>query len=92
MILILKEIFREQGRPTRQIAIRALMNTKMAERTPVKDLILKMFDHLDILEIFGGEIDDESQIKIILESLFDSFNQFKLDCSINKINLHFLSF
>ena len=66
--------------------MRALMNTKMAEGTPVRDDVLKIFDHLNTLEILGGEINGESQIDIILESLHDSFNQFKLNCSMNKID------
>ena len=47
--------------------MRVLMNTKMAEETPIREHILKMFDHLNTLEICGGEIDAESQIDIILE-------------------------
>ena len=74
MILSLKEVFGEQRRPARQIAMRVLMNTKMSEETPMRDHVLKMFDHLNTLEILGGEIDVESQIDIILESLPDSFN------------------
>ena len=74
IILNLKEIFGKQGRPARQIVMRALMNTKMAEETPVRDHVLKIFDHLNTLEILGGEIDGESQIDIILELLPDSFN------------------
>ena len=62
------------------------MNTKMAEGTLVRDHILKMFDHLNTLEILGGDIDVKSQIDIILESLTESFNQFKLNYSMNKIN------
>ena len=50
------------------------MNTKMAEGTLVKYHVLKMFDHLNTLEILGGEIDVESQIDIIIESWSDSFN------------------
>ena len=69
MILSLKEMFGEQGRPTRQIAMRTLMNTKMTEGTPVREHVIIMFDHLNTLEILGGEIDAESQIDIILESL-----------------------
>ena len=41
MILSLKEIFGEQGQPIRQITMRALMNTKMAEGTLVTDNVLK---------------------------------------------------
>ena len=54
--------------------IRALMNTKIDEITLVREHIFKMFDHLNILEILGGEIDAESQIDIIPESLPCSFN------------------
>ena len=66
--------------------MRALMNTKMAEGTPMREHVLKIFDHLNTLKILGGEIDAESQIHIILKSLPDSFNQFKLNCSMNKID------
>ena len=55
----------------------------MDEGTHVIDHVLKMFDHLNTLEIINGEVD------IILESLSDSFNQFKLSCSMNKINFTF---
>ena len=85
MILSLKEMFGEQGRLVRKIAMRTL-NTKMAERTLVRDYILKIFDHLNTLVILSGEIGVESQINSILESLPDSFNQFKLNYSMNKIN------
>ena len=45
-----------------------------------------MIDHLNTLENLVGKIDGESQIDIILELLPDSFNQVKLNCSINKID------
>ena len=70
--------------------MKALMNTKMAEETPLREHVLKIFYHLNTLEILGGEIDVESQIDIILESLSDSFNQFKLNYSMNKINFIFV--
>ena len=74
MILSLKKMFREQGRPARKITMRTLMNTKIAEGTLVREYVFKMFDHLNTLEILGGEIDVECQIDIILESLPDFFN------------------
>ena len=46
----------------------------MDEGTPLRDHVFKIFNHLNTLEIFGGEIDAESQIDIILESLSDFFN------------------
>ena len=66
--------------------MRSLINIKMAEETLVRDHVLKIFDHLNTLEILGGEINAESQIDIIIEPLYDSFNQFKLSCIINKID------
>ena len=60
MILSLKEILGEQGRPTRQIVMRAFMNTKMAKRTLMREHVLKIFNYLNTLEILGGEIDSES--------------------------------
>ena len=54
--------------------------------TLVREHIFKMFDHLNTLETLGGEIDAEFQIHIILESLSNSFNQFKLNYRMDKIN------
>ena len=69
MILNLKEIFWEQVRPYRYdiLGTRALINTKVTEKTQMKEHILKIFDHLNTLDNLGGEIDAESQIDNILE-------------------------
>ena len=85
-------MFGEQGRPDRQNAMRALMNIKMAKGTLVRDHVWKIFDHLNTIEILSGEIDAQSQIDIIFESLSNSFNQFKPNCIMNKSDLHFLNF
>ena len=53
--------------------MRALLNTKMAEGTPVQDHVLKMNSHLNELEILGAEIDGESQVDIMLMSLPESY-------------------
>ena len=49
--------------------MRALMNTKMAKGTPVREHILKIFYYLNTREILSGEIDDETQIDIILDAV-----------------------
>ena len=49
--------------------MRALLNTKMVEGTPVRDHVLKMISHLNELEILGAEIDDESQVDIRTSAL-----------------------
>ena len=69
MLFNLKELFGEQNRATRQVAMKALMNTQMAEGTPVRDHVLRMMSHLNEMEILGADIDGETQIDIILMSL-----------------------
>ena len=59
-------MFGEQNRAGRQVAMRALRNTKMAEGTPIRDHVLKMIVHLNELEILGAEINGESQVDIVL--------------------------
>ena len=51
MMMNLKEMFGEQNHAGRQVAMRALLNIKMAEGTLVRDHVLKMISHLNELEI-----------------------------------------
>ncbi|XP_063946437.1 uncharacterized protein LOC135151614, partial [Daucus carota subsp. sativus] len=84
MLFNLKEHFGDQNRAARQVAMKALMNTQMAEGTPVRDHVLKMMSHLNEIEILGAELDGETQIDIILMSLPKSFEQFRLNYNMNK--------
>ena len=84
MLFNLKELFGEQNRAARQVAMKALMNTQMAEGTPVRDHVLRMMSHLNEMEILGADIDGETQIDIILMSLPKSFEQFRLNYTMNK--------
>ena len=86
IMLSLREMFAEQNRSARQVAMKNLYNTKMAEGTPVRDHVLKMMSYLNELEVLGGEIDTESQVDIVLLSLPPSFNQFKLNYNMNKLD------
>ena len=61
MMMNLKEMFGEQNRAGRQVVMRALLNTKMIEGSPVQDHVLKMITHLNELEILGAEIDSKSR-------------------------------
>ena len=79
MMMNLKEMFGEQNRAGRQVATKALLNTKMAKGTPVQDHVLKMISHLNELEILGAEIDGESQVDIVLMSLPESYKNFRLN-------------
>ncbi|XP_077242511.1 uncharacterized protein LOC143883025 [Tasmannia lanceolata] len=59
IMLNIKEIFGEQHRTTRLLAIRGLISTKMVEGTPVRDHMLKMIGYLNELDILGAIMDAE---------------------------------
>ncbi|EYU34225.1 hypothetical protein MIMGU_mgv1a019700mg, partial [Erythranthe guttata] len=60
----LNEMFGDQNRAARQVATKALMNTHMAEGTPVRDHVLKMMGLLGEMTTLGAVIDSESQVDI----------------------------
>ena len=65
--------------------MKALLNTNMAEGTPIQDHVLKMIAHLNELEILGAEIDGETQNDIVLMLLLESFKNFRLNYTMSKI-------
>ena len=85
IMLNLKEMFEEQSCAARQVAIKSLLNTKMAEGISVQDHVLKMIALLNKLEIMGAEIDGKTQVNIVLMSLPESFNNFCLTYNISQI-------
>lgn len=87
IMLSLSEMFADKSRPARQAALRTIMNTRMAEGTPVREHMLKMMDCFNEAEILGAEIDAGSQTDMILETLPESFNQFKLNFNMSKLDM-----
>ncbi|XP_057948244.1 uncharacterized protein LOC131143902 [Malania oleifera] len=75
----IKEMFGDQNRAAKQTSMKELMNTTMAEGSAVRDHVLKMIGLLNELEILGAEINRETQVDIVLQSLPDSFKQFFLN-------------
>ncbi|KAH0664873.1 hypothetical protein KY285_026079 [Solanum tuberosum] len=69
----LKEMFGEQNCAAKQTAMKALLTTKMAEGSSVREHVLKLMNYLNELEILGAEIDKESQVEMILQTLPDSW-------------------
>ena len=85
IILNLSELFGGQTRQAKQAAIRKLMNLRMKTGTSVRNHMLEVIGLLNEIEIMGGEIDGETQVDMILETLPDSFDSFKLNYSMNKL-------
>ena len=59
--------------------MKVLINTKMAEGTPVQQHLLKMIFAQNDLDVLGAKIDTESQINMILQSLPNSFKHFEIN-------------
>ena len=83
-MLSLKEAFGEQGRSVRQETIRQIYNTKMAESSSVREHCFTMIFNLNTLEVLAADIDGESQVDMILQSLPESFKEFRLNYNMNK--------
>ena len=66
IMLNLKEKFGDQNRVRQQVAMKALLNTKIAEGTLVRNHVLKMIAHLNKLEIPGAEIVGETRVDVVL--------------------------
>ncbi|GER47805.1 gag-pol polyprotein [Striga asiatica] len=65
----------------------ALMSTRMAEGTPVREHALRVMAQLNELEVMGGYIDGETQVDIMLQSLPKSFDQFRLNYNMHKMHM-----
>ena len=50
----------------------------------MREHCFRMISHLNTLEVLGSDIDGESQADKILQSLLESFKEFKLNYNMNK--------
>ena len=78
-----EEMFFMRSRLTKKEAVTAFMNLRMKPGQVVKDHMMKVIGHLNIAELNGVEIDGGIKIDMIVNSLSDSFDQFKLDYTLN---------
>ncbi|XP_031391623.1 uncharacterized protein LOC116203818 [Punica granatum] len=83
----LTEMFVDKSRPAKQAAIRAIMNTRMAEVASVRDHMLKMISCFNEGDTLGVDINGQSQVDMVLETLTDSFRQFKLNYNMGMLNM-----
>ena len=92
MLYNLHEMFGGQGRQARQQAVRQFMNCRMKAGTPVRDHMMLIISYLNEMEILGSEIDGETKIDMILETLPEYFDTFKLNYSMNKLEYTVIEF
>ncbi|KAH9769014.1 hypothetical protein KPL71_011831 [Citrus sinensis] len=73
----LHQMFGQNTHFARETALKRITDTKMEEGTKVRDNVLKMMDYLNEVEIHSVQINDKSKINIVIESLLDTFKEFK---------------
>lgn len=54
-------MFDEQSRLSKQITVKTLLNSKMADGSPVRDHVLYIMSLLNELEVLGAVIDKKSK-------------------------------
>ncbi|KAA0025729.1 gag/pol protein [Cucumis melo var. makuwa] len=84
----LKGMFGQPEWSLRHEAIKYIYTKHMKEGTSVRELVLDMMMHFNIVEVNGGAIDEANQVSFILESLSKSFIPFQTDVSLNKIEFN----
>ena len=60
ILVSLNEMFGGKGRPTKQVALKAIMNTKMSKGTPIKDHMIRMIGLFNKMKILKAKIDRET--------------------------------
>lgn len=86
MLANLKEMFGDQTSAAKQNALREILTSKMEEGTPVRTHVLKMMSLLNDMEVLGAVVDQTTQIEMVLNTLPASFQQFRLNYNMNKMD------
>ncbi|RVW99042.1 Retrovirus-related Pol polyprotein from transposon TNT 1-94 [Vitis vinifera] len=79
-------MFGDQTSAARQNALREILTSKMEEGTQVRTHVLKMMSLLNDMEVLGAEVDKATQIEMVLNTLPPSFQQFRLNYNMNKMD------
>ena len=73
-----EDIFGGQSGLVRQAAVHNLMNCKHNPGTPIKDHMLTIIGYLAEAQSHGYEIDADTQMEMIFESLSKEFISFRM--------------
>ncbi|KAA0066490.1 gag/pol protein [Cucumis melo var. makuwa] len=81
----LQEMFGQASYQIKHDALKYIYNARMNEGASVREHVLNMMVHFHMAEMNGAVIDEASQVSFILESLPESFLQFRSNAVMNKI-------
>ncbi|KAL5571276.1 hypothetical protein UlMin_020873 [Ulmus minor] len=82
-----EDMFGGQSVLVRQAVIPNLMNCKHKHGTPIKDHMLTVIGYLVEAQSHGSEIDADTQMKMIFESLSKEFILFRTICNLSGNNM-----
>ncbi|XP_061347282.1 uncharacterized protein LOC133292811 [Gastrolobium bilobum] len=86
MLQTLDDMFATSSSSARQIALNAVTKTVMSGGS-VRDHCLSMIANFKKAEDHGVRFEQEVKVDLLLQSLPDYFNQFKMNYNMNKLNL-----
>jgi len=81
----LQEMFGQASYQIKHDALKYIYNARMNEGASVREHVLNMMVHFNVAEMNGAVIDEASQVSFILESLLESFLQFRSNAVMNQI-------
>ena len=79
-------MFRKQNEQARIELTQKYTSAKMRPGTSVRDHVMLMTNYFTEAELHGAQIDEVTQVGIILNSLYVDFIQFTSNYIMNKIN------
>ncbi|CAA2966949.1 wall-associated receptor kinase 2-like [Olea europaea subsp. europaea] len=65
----------------------AIMNTHIKSGASVREHMLTMIGHFNAAKVLGVDIDSETQIDMVLETLLEMFSQFIVDYNLHKMDM-----
>ena len=83
----LHKMFGQNTHFAKEAALKRITNTKMEQGTRVHDHVLKMTDYFNEVEIHGVQINDKIKINMVIESLPDTFKEFKVSYILKDMTL-----
>ena len=81
----LREMFGQSSWSLRHEEFKYIYTKQMKEGTSIREHVLDMMMHFNIVEVNDGPINEANQVSFIFQSLLKSFVPFQMKASVNKI-------
>ena len=84
----LQSIFGQPSKKSWHDAVKVVINARMKNGTSVREHVLKIIAHLNEAEIHGAQINEKTQVGMILETLASSFLPFTSNYFMKKLTIN----